>query len=60
LVGIKSPGVLAADGSKGDENEDVGHFLQFEAPPQHLLEVEPIVEGQPSQTSPPEEASPIA
>jgi len=53
LVGIKFECALEADGSKDDEDE--GHFVQFEALPQHLVGVESMAEGQLSQTSPLEE-----
>jgi hypothetical protein len=57
LVGIKFEGALEADGSKGDED---GDFVQLEALPQHLEELEPTAEGQSSQTSPLEDAIAIA
>lgn len=58
LVGMKFEGTLEVDGSKDDEDD--GHFVQLEALPQHLEEVEPMAEGQSSQTSPLEDAFAIA
>jgi hypothetical protein len=60
LVGIKFEGALEADGSEDNEGDGDGHFVQFEALPQHLEEVEPMAEGQSSQTSPLEDACAIA